>query len=87
MWRLNARKKSSDGKWKITRVVQPHTCASNEGQESHPQLMARYLTHRILGLIDDDSDISISSLRISIHGFTKFWAKYVKVWHAKQLAL
>jgi hypothetical protein len=86
-WRLNARKRRSDGKWKVTKVVQPHTCASNQGQDDHPQLTARYLARRILGLVDDNNDISVSSLIRSIEGFTKYVPKYGKVWRAKQLAL
>jgi hypothetical protein len=86
-WTVNARKKSNDGRWKITSVKQPHTCADNRGQEDHPQLTARYLARRILGLVDDNNDISISSLTLSIEGFTKYVPKYGKVWRAKQLAL
>ena len=68
-------------------MVQPHTCSSNQGQDDHPQLTARYLAHRILGLVDEDNDISVSSLIRSIEGFTKYVPKYGKVWRAKQLAL
>jgi hypothetical protein len=35
MWRLTARKKQSDGKWRISKVVQPHTCMDNKGKEYH----------------------------------------------------
>ena len=41
MWRLNARKKQSDGKWRISKVVEPHTCLTNRGKENHQQLTAR----------------------------------------------
>jgi len=87
LWRLNARKKESDGKWRITKVVQPHTCLSNKGKENHPQLAARYLAHCILGLIDDDNDVSVSYLIRSILRFTGYESKYGKAWCAKQIAL
>ena len=78
MWRLNARKRQSDGKWRISKVVEPHTCLSNRGKENHQQLTARYLAHRILGLVDDNNDISVSSLQQSISGFVKYDVKYEK---------
>ena len=68
-------------------MVQPHTCLSNKGKENHQQLTARYLTHRILGLVDDNNDISVSSLQQSISRFVKYDVKYGKAWRAKQIAL
>ena len=68
-------------------MVQPHTCQSNEGQEIHPQLTARYLARRILGLVDANCDILVSYLIRSIYGFTGYEPKYRTAWHAKQHAL
>jgi hypothetical protein len=62
MWRVNAWKRQTDGKWRITKVDQPHTCMSNKGKEEHSQLTARYLARRILGLIHEDNNISVSML-------------------------
>jgi hypothetical protein len=62
MWRLTAWKKQSDGKWRISKVVQPHTCMDNKGKEYHPQLIACYFAHRILGLVDKNNDVSVSYL-------------------------
>jgi hypothetical protein len=84
MWRLNARKRQSDGKWRISKVVQHHICLSNKGKKNHQQLTARYLARHILGLIDDNNDISVSSLQKSISGFVKYDVKYGKDWRAKQ---
>jgi hypothetical protein len=53
-------------------VVQPHTCISNKGKENHHHLTARYLARRILGLIDNNNDISVSSLQESISRFIKY---------------
>ena len=83
MWRLNARKGQSDGKWRITKVVEPHTCLDNRGKENQQQLTARYLAHCILRLVDDNNDISVSSLQQSISGFVKYDVKYGKAWRAK----
>ena len=87
MWRLNARKRQSDGKCRISKVVEPHTFLTNRGNENHQQLTACYLARRILGLVDDNNDISVSSLQQSISRFVKYDVKYEKAWHAKQIAL
>ena len=68
-------------------MVKPHTCLTNTGKENHHQLTARYLVRHILGLIDDNNDISVSSFQQSISGFVKYDVKYVKTWRAKQIAL
>jgi hypothetical protein len=68
-------------------VVQPHTCVDNKGKENHQQLTARYLARCILGLIDNNNDISVSSLQESISLFVKYDVTYGKAWHAKQIAL
>ena len=68
-------------------MVQRHTCLSNKGKENHQQLTARYLVRRILGLVDDNNDISVSSLQQSISGFVKYDVKYEKAWRAKKIAL
>jgi hypothetical protein len=61
-WRLTVRKKASDGKWRISKLVQPHLCLDNKGKKYHPQLTACYLARRILGLVDKDNDVSVSYL-------------------------
>ena len=78
MWRLNARKRQSDGKWRISKVVEPHTFLSNRGKENYQQLTACYLARRILGLVDDNNDILVSSLQQSISRFVKYDMKYGK---------
>ena len=40
-----------------------------------------------MGLVDDNNDISVSSLQQSISGFVKYDVKYEKAWHAEQIAL
>jgi hypothetical protein len=47
--------RDSDGKWRISKVVQPHTCVDNKEKENHQQLTARYLARCILGLIDKNN--------------------------------
>jgi hypothetical protein len=84
---LHARKKNSDGKWRVTKVVQPHICRSNSSKDYHPQLTARYLARRILGLVDIDNNVSVTMLQQNVFTFTKYEVNYEKAWHAKQIAL
>ena len=79
--------RESDGKWRISKVVESHTCLTNRGNENHHQLTALYLARRILGLVDDNNDISVSSLQQSISRFVKYDVTYGKAWRAKQIAL
>jgi hypothetical protein len=55
-------KRESDGKWRITKVVQPHTCLSNKGKENHQQFTTCYLARHILRLVDNNNNILMSSL-------------------------
>ena len=64
-------------------MVEPHTCLSNRGKENHQQLTACFLVRRILGLVDDNNDISVSSLQQSISGFIRYDMTYGKAWCAK----
>jgi hypothetical protein len=41
----------------------PTPYMDNKGKENHQQLTARYLVRRILGLIDNNNDVSVSSLQ------------------------
>jgi NAD-dependent dihydropyrimidine dehydrogenase PreA subunit len=86
-WVFHAWKKKSDGRWRVTKVEQPHTCRDNSSKHSHPQLTARYLARRILGCVDADNNVSVSMLQQNIYTFTGYEVKYGKAWHAKQIAL
>jgi len=68
-------------------VEQPHRCQTNEGKRYHPQLTARYLARRILGLVDKDNDVSVPFLQETIVTFVGYEVTYGKAWRAKQIAL
>jgi UDP-N-acetylglucosamine:LPS N-acetylglucosamine transferase len=50
----------------------------NKGKENHQQLTASYLARHILGLVDNNNNISVSSLQQSIALFVKYDVKYGK---------
>jgi hypothetical protein len=78
LWRVWSRMVKNTGKWKITRVVQPHTCSSAKPKQVHAQCTTRYLGCRILGIVHADSDISVPSLMESIFAFSGYRVKYSK---------
>jgi len=72
LWGVWARIVSGTGQWKITNVKQPHTCASSKPKQVHAQCTARYLAHRILGIVQKDSDTSVPSLMESIFALSSY---------------
>uniref|UniRef100_K3ZZ77 SWIM-type domain-containing protein n=1 Tax=Setaria italica TaxID=4555 RepID=K3ZZ77_SETIT len=75
------------GQWRISNVVQPHTCWSSQPKREHVQCTAKYLGRRILGIIRKDSETSVPSLVESIFIFSGYRVKYSKAWRAKQHAV
>uniref|UniRef100_K3ZNC5 SWIM-type domain-containing protein n=1 Tax=Setaria italica TaxID=4555 RepID=K3ZNC5_SETIT len=86
-WRVWSRLISSTGQWRISNVVQPHTCRSSQPKREHVQCTAKYLGRRILGIIRKDSETSVLSLVESIFIFSRYRVKYSKAWWAKQHAV
>uniref|UniRef100_K3ZEF5 SWIM-type domain-containing protein n=1 Tax=Setaria italica TaxID=4555 RepID=K3ZEF5_SETIT len=73
--------------WRISNVVQPHTCRSSQPKRVHVQCTAKYLGRRILGIIRKDSETSMPSLVESIFAFSGYRVKYLKAWRAKKHAI
>jgi hypothetical protein len=76
MWRVRARLQRGTGKWKITKVEEPHTCRSSQVKGVHAQLTASYIGRCILGVVRDNSDVTVSSLIESIFMFAGYHVKY-----------
>jgi hypothetical protein len=62
------RAKNEIHQWKVTRVKQPHTCDTSEVCHVHSQCTTRFLRHRIISIVWDDSDITVVALIEVIHG-------------------
>uniref|UniRef100_K3YEK8 Uncharacterized protein n=1 Tax=Setaria italica TaxID=4555 RepID=K3YEK8_SETIT len=86
-WRVWSRVISSTGQWRISNVVQLHTCRSSQPKRVHVQCTIKYLGWRILGIIRKDSETSVPSLVESIFAFSGYRVKYSKAWWAKQHAV
>jgi hypothetical protein len=50
LWIVHARK-GKDVSWRITSVVQSHTCLMNEDDRKHAQLSSRFISQRLINII------------------------------------
>jgi hypothetical protein len=87
MWHVWARLQRGTGKWKITKVVEPHTCRSSQVKGVHAQLTASYIGRCILGVVRDNSEVTASSLIEQMLLFAGYRVKYSNAWQAKQHAI
>jgi hypothetical protein len=87
-WKVWARPLPDDrNKWRITRVVLPHTCGTSEVAQEHSQCTARYISRRIAAMVYKDPDVSIAAIIESIKAFSNYTVNYEKAWRAKQHAI
>ncbi|XP_021307836.1 uncharacterized protein LOC110432195 [Sorghum bicolor] len=85
-WRVCARKTRA-GKWKITSVNQPHTCASADAEDTHLQLNSRFIARQLCPIVKHMPTITVSALVETIFQLYNYFVKYGKAWRAKQRAL
>jgi len=52
-WRVCARKQKVTGKFKITKVVEPHTCAEEELEQRHRQLTSTLIAPRLYSILKE----------------------------------
>ncbi|KAL6645469.1 hypothetical protein ACP70R_017077 [Stipagrostis hirtigluma subsp. patula] len=79
--------RDSLGRWKVTKVLQPHTCATSRPSNEHSQCTARYIASRISGIISKAPETTVSSLIESIFGMVGYRVRYSKAWRAKKHAM
>jgi hypothetical protein len=60
-WTIYARK-GKDGSWRITSVVQPHTCLTNVDDMNHAQLSSRFISQRLVNIIKSCPLITVAAL-------------------------
>jgi hypothetical protein len=60
-WIVHARK-GKDCSWRISSVVQPHTCLTNVDDMNHAQLSSRFISQRLVNIIKNCPLITVASL-------------------------
>jgi hypothetical protein len=68
-WAVHSRKEK-DNSWRITSVVQSHTCLMNVDDMNHTQLSSRFISQRLVNIIKNCSLLIITVLIEVVHGDT-----------------
>ena len=85
-WRVCARRQKDTGKFKITKIVGPHTCAQTELSSKHRQLTSTLIAKRILGILKGQPNLKVKSIMTMTSELFGYRIKYGKAWRAKQRA-
>ena len=86
-WRVCGRKQKVTGKWKITKVVGPHTCAEHELTRKHRQLTSTLIAKRLMGILKEEPNMKVRTIiRTVKEVYDGFVISYGKAWRAKQRA-
>jgi hypothetical protein len=85
-WTVCARKGNDDG-WRITCVVQPHTCVTNVDDRRHTQLSSRFISQRHVNIIKNCPLIIVVTLIEVVMVAWGYRVKYGMAWRAKQCEL
>jgi hypothetical protein len=85
-WTVHARK-GNDGSWRITSVVQPHTCLTNVDDRRHVQLSLRFISQRLVNIIKNCPLLTVVTLIEVVMVVWGYCVKYGRAWRAKQRAL
>jgi hypothetical protein len=85
-WIVRARKEK-DGSWRITNVVQPHTCLTNVDDRKHAQLSSRFISQRLINIIKNCPLMTVATLIEVVMVVWRYHVKYGRARRAKQCAL
>jgi hypothetical protein len=76
-----------DYSWRITSVVQPHTCLTNVDDMNHAQLSSRFISQRLVKIIKNCPLLTIAALIEVVMVAWGYRVKYDRAWRAKQHTL
>lgn len=86
-WRVCARKQKVTGKWKITKVVGPHTCSEHELTTKHRQLSSTLIAKRLMGILKQEPTMKVKTIISTVKEvYDGYQITYGKAWRAKQRA-
>uniref|UniRef100_K3XQJ4 MULE transposase domain-containing protein n=1 Tax=Setaria italica TaxID=4555 RepID=K3XQJ4_SETIT len=86
-WRICARKQNITGKWKITKVIDPHNCADLELTVRHRQLTSTLIVKRMMGILQEQLNMKVRTIvRTVAEIYGGYVITYGKAWRAKQQA-
>jgi hypothetical protein len=85
-WRVCARKQKETKKFKITKIIGPHTCAQTELSSKPHQLTSALIAKRLLGTLKGQPNLKMKSIMTMTWERFGYRIKYGKAWRAKQRA-
>jgi hypothetical protein len=85
-WIVHARK-GKDGYWRITSVVEPHTCSTNVDDRKHAQLSSRFISQILVSIIKSFPLMIVATLINVVMVAWGYRVKYGRAWRGKQCAL
>jgi hypothetical protein len=85
-WTILARKGKYDS-WRITSVVQPHTCLMNVDDRRHSQLSSRFILQRLVNIIKNCPLLTVATLTEVVMVAWGYRVKYGRAWRVKQHAI
>jgi hypothetical protein len=81
-WTIRARK-GKEGSWRITSVVQPHTCSTNVDGRKHMQFSSTFISQRVINIIKSCPLMAVASLIEVVMVGWGYGVKYGRAWRAK----
>jgi hypothetical protein len=85
-WRVCARKQKAMGKFKITKIVGPHTCADIDLQQRHRQLTSTLIAIKLYSALKCQPNFKVKTIMDMAEKIFGNKIKYGKAWRAKQRA-
>jgi hypothetical protein len=85
-WIVRARKEKDDS-WRITSVVQSHTCLMNVDDRKHAKLSSRFISQRFVNIIKNYPLMTVTTLIEEVMVAWGYCVKYGRAWQVKQRAL
>jgi hypothetical protein len=74
-WTVHARKERDD-RWRITSVVQPHTCFTNMDDRNHTQLSSRFISQRLVNIMKNCPLLTVVTLIEVVMVAWRYHVKY-----------
>jgi hypothetical protein len=85
-WTVHARKGKNDS-WRITSIVQPHTCLTNVDDRNHAQLSLRFISQSLVNITKNCPLLTVTTLIEVVMVAWGYRVKYGRAWQEKQRAL
>ena len=85
-WRVCAQKQKATRKFKITKIVGPHTCVQKDLNQKHRQLTSTLIARRLFTTLKGQPNLKVRTIMEMTKEIFKYDIKYEKARRAKQQA-